>query len=546
MTLIVMIAAALALTGVVFASAQDAAGRYDAVECRLDDEEYDCEGEYILLNADGSGEIAFNNGVYTIKWTLDGKKFSFTDQDDITCSGTLADGRIEAVCYDYQYIYELDEDSVAAAAAPADGEDKKEEADAESADAEAADKGDADAEDADAGDADAETADAVDVDAEDADAESGSPLEQLGMESMYSNMQSGPAVYDIVSRTSNGGSGKTEENEKLDYIALNEDGTGVFFFDYSAYAIRWKKDGNSFSFTDHLNNQFKGTMDESTISGDYGKYHYEFKLTDYVLPAYMLAPEKWGKGLDLVTDQADVLTDDQEAELTQTAQRLTDEYGVGVYVVLLDKRDDYTWTQDIEMLSEELRAGYALGEGPSEKKAAQNEHNNADWKDSVLLTVAFDCRKYDICTSGDYGTWAIPEYARESIRDTFLKDFENDNYANGVYHYMDGVERALKAAANGKPLSFKNDGMGRMIGIFVPILLALIFGYAIAAGMRGSMQNTSRATTAATYIDSDQVKFTRREDRYIRTIVTRVYSPKEKSSSGGSSSSGSGHTSGSF
>ena len=112
------------------------------------------------------------------------------------------------------------------------------------------------------------------------------------------------------------------------------------------------------------------------------------------------------------------------------------------------------------------------------------------------------------------------------------------------------METVLKIAAKGKQISFKNDTTGRMVGLFVPLILALLFGYGIAAVMRSSMQNTQRAKNAAAYVASDKVDFTRREDRYIRTLVSRVYSPKEKSSSGSggsfSSSSGGSHSSGSF
>ncbi len=553
-----IIAAALVFPGVICAAAQDAAGRYDAVECKAGDEYYDCEGEYLLLNKDGSGEILFNNAVYPIEWTQDKDTVSFTDEDDITCTGTIKDGTIKAECYDYEYVYTLtekaEEDAAAAggdkdaadaddeAAAAADGEDADEagtdDAEADSDDAESADE---------AGTDDAE-ADAAGTDDADADADSGSGSLMDNTAGMSSGSSGGPVVYDIVSRDNvSGASGVTEDGYKLDYIALNDDGTGVFFFNFAAFSIRWTKDGNKFTFTDHLNNEFDGTLEGTTISGDYGKYHYVFEKTDYVLPAYTLSPGQWGKDLDPVTDQADVLTDDVEAELTKRAQKLADEYDVGVYMVLLDKRDDYTWCQDIEMLGEELRAGYAIGVGPTDKKAEHDEHHNEDWKDSILLTVAFDVRKYDICVSGDYGNWAINQYGRESIRDSFVDDFEDDKWKAGVYHYMDKVEDVLQAASKGKPLTFKNDTMGRMIGLVLPLLLALFFGYGIAAAMRASLQNTSKAQTAATYIDSDQGNFTRREDRYIWTSVSRVYSPrKESGSGGGHSSSGSGHTSGSF
>ena len=55
-----------------------------------------------------------------------------------------------------------------------------------------------------------------------------------------------------------------------------------------------------------------------------------------------------------------------------------------------------------------------------------------DWKDSILLTVAVQERKYDICVSGDYANWAFPVYGREMIRDAFLDDLHENDWAEGL------------------------------------------------------------------------------------------------------------------
>ncbi|MBP3872118.1 MAG: TPM domain-containing protein [Lachnospiraceae bacterium] len=361
-----------------------------------------------------------------------------------------------------------------------------------------------------------------------------------------------PSLYTVSSRemagTQASGAG-SEDSWADDYIALNDDGTGVFLYNEAAFTIRWTYDAPNFSFTDHKGNTFTGTYDNGTITGVYGKYRYVFRFDNSILPVYNLSPGNWGKDLPPVTDQAGVLTESQLAGLTDRAKELSDKYGVGVYVVLVDRRDDYTRTGSIETLSEEIRSGYSIGIGSTEYKEEQVESHNEDWKDSVLLTVAFDCRKYDICISGDYADWAFPKYGREKVRDAFLEDFKGNSWAEGVNDYLDGVEKVLSVASKGHAISFRNDTMGFMVGIVVPLALALLFGYGITALVRSSMQNTQKAQNAATYVAGDKVNFTRREDRYIRTVVSRVYSPREKSSSGGGgghSSSGSSHTSGSF
>lgn len=546
-TVLVMIAATLLLcSGIMYASEADVTGRYDAVECWNEDGNYHCEEEYLLLNEDGSGEIRFNQSVYPVEWKSDGSELSFTDEDGETETGTIKDGVIKISYAGYQYIYAKDgaytepsasDSEVALSTLPeADGSEDAISASSDGEDAPGTSS------DADAGE------DTYSTSSDGSDTQAAADLSTLPEDGE-------PIVFEVTSReTISGSSGPSEDSSvwRLDYIAMNGDGTGVFLFNKSALTIRWKLEGESYSFTDHTGNQFTGSLEGNRISGVYGQYRYTFDETGRTLPVYTLSPKDWGKGLAPVFDQAGVLTDAQKDEFTKRAQELADRYDVGVNIVLIDKRDDYTWTRDLETLCEEINAGYSLGIGPTEKKEKHEEKANADWKDDILLTVAFDDRRYEVYVSGDYAVWAFQQYALEAIRDMFIDDFRENEWTGGISEYLDGVEKVLKVAEKGHVYSFKYSTAGRLIGILVPILLAVLFGYGIAAVMRSSMKDTRIAQNAASYVAGNQVKFTRREDRYIRTLVSRVYSPREKSKSGGggggfhSSSSGGSHIGGSF
>ncbi len=515
----------LSIPALVFAgSMEEAQGRYDAAECTKGDDSYTCEGEYLLLNEDGSGEIRFNDNIYTLDWELDGTNLSFQDEEGEKGTGTLENGRIEAEYMDYDYVYIKAQDAqkdglVSQAANTADSSDGASGAQA---------------------DENSQVNDSVQT-AQD-------PVDLASIRT-----GSGPVVYDVTAReVVSGASGITEDSSvwKLDYIAMNDDGTGVFMFNMAAFSIRWKLEGTKYTFTDHRGNQFTGTVDGNRITGVYGKYRYTFVQSDLELPVYSIAPDRWNKGLPPVTDQADKLTDAQEQAYTRKAQELTDKYDVGVYVVLLDSSSRFTWTGNMQSLGEEIWAGYSLGVGATDKKASHAENANEAWKDSIILTVSFDNRKYDICVTGSYADWAFNPASQEMIRDHFVDDFRENQWNTGIGDFLDSVEDELDLASKGHVYSFKYSGMGRMIGIIAPIVLAVLFGYGIAALMRASMKDTQEAQNASVYVSGSKMKFTRREDRYIRTLVSRVYSPREKSSSGGGagghSSSGSSHTSGSF
>lgn len=86
-------------------------GQYGATECTdADDDgyEYFLDGEYIVLEEDGTGTFNFIGNNYDIEWTLDGSTFSFVDEDDDTFEGTYADGVIDGVYLDkYHYVFEF-------------------------------------------------------------------------------------------------------------------------------------------------------------------------------------------------------------------------------------------------------------------------------------------------------------------------------------------------------------------------------------------------------------------------------------------------------
>ena len=71
----------LFVPGAVYAAEADAAGRYDAIECSQGDTYYECDGEYLVLNEDGKGEIQFSGTVYSLTWEIDGTQLSITDED---------------------------------------------------------------------------------------------------------------------------------------------------------------------------------------------------------------------------------------------------------------------------------------------------------------------------------------------------------------------------------------------------------------------------------------------------------------------------------
>ena len=98
-----------------------------------------------------------------------------------------------------------------------------------------------------------------------------------------------------------------------------------------------------------------------------------------------------------VTDLGGVLTAEELASLEDTAQSLADEYGCGVYALLLPDFTVYGY-EDIFDFAQDVFEENALGLGDSQN--------------GVLLAVSTETRDVSIAVHGDSGNTAFTDYGR--------------------------------------------------------------------------------------------------------------------------------------
>lgn len=326
-----------------------------------------------------------------------------------------------------------------------------------------------------------------------------------------------------------------------EYVVLNQDHTGMVVADRCAYTIEWSLDGDNLVWTDHMDYKFEGTMtDENTIQGNYRSNLYTYVLSDEAAPIMSLSPESWGESLGYVTDEADILTDDEEAKLSAQAKEISEKYQCAVYIVTLDDMRNFTKSYSIETCAEEIRAGYNLGYGSGH--------------DLVMLVLSMSERDYDLMTFGDFGNESFTDYGKDRVEEKFLDDFADDEWYNGFADYLSQCDRLLKLSSEGKPLDVGTSPAYTVVAILASLVIGFIIALIICGIIRGTMRKTSEKSDAANYVLQNGVHIVHRQDLFMRTSETRVYDPPEKSDGGGggggggtsTSSSGSSHSSGKF
>lgn len=86
----------------------DISGKYYATSCSIDGEEYSCEGEYVVLDEDGTGTLMFMDEEYPIKkWTLSDSDFTFTLEDGDKFTGTYEEGVLDGTFAGMDYVFDM-------------------------------------------------------------------------------------------------------------------------------------------------------------------------------------------------------------------------------------------------------------------------------------------------------------------------------------------------------------------------------------------------------------------------------------------------------
>lgn len=255
-----------------------------------------------------------------------------------------------------------------------------------------------------------------------------------------------------------------------------------------------------------------------------------------LVPATAFADDSWmleEAQLWHVTDDADILTDEEDLALEEQAQAIEDQYGFGVYMVIVDDYRAFTngGTFDAAMA---IYKEYSLGVG--------------DGKDGLLLLLSMNDRDYNLITYGDYGNYAFNDDGRIMLTDFFLDDFANDAWYDGFADFLEGAVMYLDAAAAGTPYSSgdvpmtADDALGAL-GMYIAgiLLLPLVIALLVIKVMDGKMKSVAAATQASAYV-SGNLNLTGKIDRFSHVTEVAVPIPKDDgpstSHSGGFSGTG--------
>lgn len=240
-----------------------------------------------------------------------------------------------------------------------------------------------------------------------------------------------------------------------------------------------------------------------------------------------------------VVDEAGILTAGEQAALEEQAQRVSEQYGCGVYVVTV--------------------YDYRLINSYSVRQAAQdyfteNSYGAGDDASGVMLFLSMEDRDFAFIAHG-YGNTAFTDYGKERLQKEFLDDFRDDDWFGGMSDFIRYCGEYLDRARSGNPVDIQDRGVVEkvldefglstvVIGLVgVPCLAA----WFICGRMKAKSKTARTATSAEFYAVPGSMELLASTDTFTHTTESRVRieSDSDRGGGGGGTSVDSGGFSGS-
>ncbi len=257
-----------------------------------------------------------------------------------------------------------------------------------------------------------------------------------------------------------------------------------------------------------------------------------------LLATPVLAEESSKVSKDYVVDNADLLTQTEENELSEKLQDISDELQFDVVVVTTNSTGSKTATEYADDYFD--YNGYGRGS------------NN----DGALFLVDMGDRNWAISTSG-YGIEAIVDSALDDMEEEIVPYLKSGDYDGAFNEFADLTYDIVNDAKNGKSYSnsttsttknHKNIGTNLIVAFSIGAGISLI----IILVYRSKLKPVKCQKEAKEYIVPGSFNLRRSDDVFLYFNITKVPIPKnndsDDSGSFHSSSSGSSHggSSGSF
>ena len=239
--------------------------------------------------------------------------------------------------------------------------------------------------------------------------------------------------------------------------------------------------------------------------------------TALVEAADQLLAEQSAPATPYVIDDARLLTIEQRQELNAYAEKITETYGMGIYIMSVEDFHNYGEEPQIFDVLWNYYHDNSLGYG-------------AD-RQGMILMLSMAERDFATFFYGEDTEYAFNGFGQAQLENYFLDDFGSDDWYDGFMDFLVASEDFMAKAAAGEPV---RDNPWSLASVFV--LIALFVSFVITRLLWMKMANVAAQKGAKRYQTAEGLVLTKQIDQFLTQTIRRR---KIESSDSGSGRSGS-------
>lgn len=185
-------------------------------------------------------------------------------------------------------------------------------------------------------------------------------------------------------------------------------------------------------------------------------------------PAAAMASEGFTGEYERLIDMADLLTYEEESELLETLNEISERQKMDIVLITSEDMDGYS---DIQEYADDLYDYCDYGYGAN--------------RDGLLLLISMAERDWYISTCG-YGITAFTDAGISYLGSAMKEDLSSGNYASAFYTYASECDQMITMAREGHPFSKKDLPHAPLSPLVLPIciVIGLVGAFLIVGSMK--------------------------------------------------------------
>ena len=207
-----------------------------------------------------------------------------------------------------------------------------------------------------------------------------------------------------------------------------------------------------------------------------------------------------------LVDEADVLTDSEEAELISVLDRISERQQYDVTIVIVES----VGIKPISLYAADIyeENGYGYGDDIS----------------GTILLVSIKDREWYIASTGE-GESVVTDV--DYLADTFLGYLSDGDYFEAFTIYAEEMDYLITSS--------RSFPLGTYL--FVALVAGIIVAFIVVQSMKSQLNSVKAQTYAREYVRKDSFRLNHSRDLFLYSTVTRVAKPKNNQNNRGFSSS---------